>query len=334
LNVVGAAVLILAVTLAACSVPGLGSKDRLTATAYFSDVNALEHHATVEMNGIGVGIVSHIAVAGSLAKLTLSINKNAHVPADVTAVIRTPTLLGSEVVELQLPQKPQGLLADGAVITSAAHPGAFQPDLESLVTAGNGLLNNFVAQGGTTALAQIISENAQGFGPESGDLRAVLDDLNSVVSGYAGQTQTIDTLLGNLSNFASAVGPDAQANAEALTNLANTTEVLDRQKDRLVQLLAALSTVSAQGSSLLNADLGEITDQLSALNTVTAGVANQQVALGKVVQFLNGHNLSTSRGVDHNDDFVQVLNDFIVCGLPGGGEIAGNPVSSCSSVLP
>jgi phospholipid/cholesterol/gamma-HCH transport system substrate-binding protein len=323
-----------ATSLAACAIPGTGGAGHVTAIAYFSDVNALEHHATVEMNGVGVGIVSHIGVSGSLAKLTLSIRKNADVPAGVTAVVRTPTLLGAEVVELQVPPHPSGLLVSGAVIADQAHPGVFEPDLESLVKSGNGLLNTFVAQGGTSALAQVVSEGAQGFGPESGDLRAVLDNLDTVVTSYAGQTQTIDTLLGNLSKFASGVGPDAQANAQALSNLAATTEVLDRQKDRLLQLLAALSTLSSQGSQLLNADLSEITDQLTTLSSLTKGVANQQAALGKVLQFLNGHNLSTSRGVDHNDDFVQVLNDFIICGLPGGGEIVGNPVSSCSAVNP
>ena len=329
------ATLALATGLAACAVPGTGGSGRITATAYFSDVNALEHHATVEMNGVGVGIVSHIAVAGSLAKLTLSIRKSADVPAGVTAVVRAPTLLGAEVVELRVPAKPSGVLPDGAVIADAAHPAVFEPDLESLVKSGNSLLDTFAVRGGTTALAQIISEGAQGFGPESGDLRAVLDDLDTVVTGYAGQTQTIDTLLNNLSTFASGLGPDAEANAQALTNLANTTEVLDRQKDRLVQLLASLNSVSTQGSQLLNADLTEITDQLSALNTVTKGVANQQVALGKVLQFLNGHNESTARGVDHNDDFIQVLNDFIICGLgQAGGEIPGSPVSSCSAVSP
>ena len=200
----------------------------------------------------------------------------------------------------------------------------FEPDLFGpLVKSGNSLLDTFAVRGGTTALAQIISEGAQGFGPESGDLRAVLDDLDTVVTGYAGQTQTIDTLLNNLSTFVSGLGPDAEANAQALTNLANTTEVLDRQKDRLVQEFAALlNSVSTQGLNSSNADLTEITDQLSAVNTVTKGVANQQVALGKVLQFLNGHNESTARGVDHNDDFIQVLNDFIICGL---GQAVGDP---------
>ena len=37
-------------------------------------------------------------------------------------------------------------------------------------------------------------------------------------------------------------------------------------------------------------------------------------------------------GVDHNDDFVQVLNDFIVCGLPGSGENPSDPVNTCGPV--
>ena len=31
-----------------------------------------------------------------------------------------------------------------------------------------------------------------------------------------------------------------------------------------------------------------------------------------------------------NGDFAQVLNDFVLCGLPGGGDQPGDPVNSCS----
>jgi ABC-type transporter Mla subunit MlaD len=236
------------------------------------------------------------------------------------------------VVELQVPANDTAPpLADGAMISTPAKPGTFRPDLETLVQSGQNLLGTLGAEG-TTALAQVISEGAQGFGPEGGDLRAVLDNLNTVVSGYAGQTQTIDTLLDNLQSFTSTLGPNAEANAEALTNLADTTAVLDRQKDRLLDLLSSLTAVSAQGSSLLNADLGQITDQLTGLNSVLAGVADRQTALGSVLTYLNGHNLATARAVDPTDDFVQVLNDFIVCGLPGGGEQPTSPLNSCTNV--
>ncbi|HEY2427941.1 MAG TPA: MlaD family protein [Acidimicrobiales bacterium] len=323
---------LLAIPVAACSAVLGGGSGRITVTGDFSDVNALEHDASVVMNGVAVGYVKHMTVDGTEAKLTMLINKSADVPSNVTPVVGQQSLLGPDVVELLVPAGDRAApLQDHAVIADAAHPGRFQPDLETLVKSGNDLLGTLGAEG-TTALAQVIAENAQGFGREGGDLRAVLDDLNVVVGGYATRTRTIDTLLGNLATFASTVGPAAQADAQALSNLANTTGVLDRQKDRLLDLLASLSSVSAQGSSLLEADLTQITDQLNSLNTVTKGVANQQAALGQVLKYLNGHNLSTSRGVDPADDFVQVLNDFIVCGLPGGGEVPTSPLNSCNNV--
>src|SRR5581483_9991916 len=106
--------------------------------------------------------------------------------------------------------------------------------------------------------------------------RVVLDGLNTVVTGYASQTKTIQTLLTNLASFSSNLGPSAQANAQALSNLAQTTEVLDRQKDRLLDLLGSLNTLAVQGSSLLNADLRQITDQLTGLKSITQALANQQ----------------------------------------------------------
>jgi len=320
--------------LAACSpgvLIGAAPSGRFTATAFFTDINALEHHATVELNGVTVGDVSHINVSGDLAKLTLSLKRNAGIPANVTADIRQDSLLGPDVVALSIPGgAPAAPLADNAVITDATNPGKFAPNFESLVKAGNDLLGTLGADG-TSALARVIDEGAQGFGSEGGDLRSLLDNLNIVVTGYASQTQTIKTLLDNLSSFASTVGPQAQANATALSNLAQTTAVLDRQKDRLITLLASLNSLAVQGSSLLHADLGEITDQLNSVRSITQALANQQTALATVLVNLYFHNLAVSRGVSKPDDFVQVLNDFVVCGLPGhaGGDVPGSPLNSC-----
>ena len=325
------------VALAACSIPGVsrGGNSTLTVTGDFVDISALEHRATVEMNGVTVGVVSHIQVDGSLAKLTMRIRRSAHVPADVVADIRRASLLGPDVVELTPPaDSTAGPLADHAVLASAANPGKFLPDFESLVRAGNGLLGTLGAEG-TSALARVVAEGAKGFGPEGGDLRVVLDSINTVVTGYATRTQTITTLLQNLDRFSSTLSPNAQANVEALSNLARTTEVLDRQKDRLVSLLSSLSTVSLQGSQLIEADLTQITNQLGSLRSVTQALANQQASLGQIVTYLNGHNLATGRGVSHPNDYTQVLNDFVVCGLPGhaGGDKPGDPLNSCFDSL-
>jgi phospholipid/cholesterol/gamma-HCH transport system substrate-binding protein len=319
------AVAVLAVALVACS----GSSGRITATADFVDVNALEHHATVELNGVSVGIVSHIQVDGALAKLTLSLNRSASIPANVVADIRQDSLLGPDVVELTVPPGTNAPpLADHAVIADATRPGAFQPNFESLVKAGNDLLGTLGAAG-TSALARVVAEQARGFGPEGGDLRVILDDLNAVVAGYASRTRTVSALLSNLDTFASTLGPNAEANAQALSNLARTTEVLDRQKDRLVTLLGSLGSLAHQGASLLDADLAAITDQFGTLKDITQALANQQAALGRVLTYLYGHNLATARAVSRPDDFLQVLNDFVVCGVPGGGDVPGSPSDSC-----
>jgi phospholipid/cholesterol/gamma-HCH transport system substrate-binding protein len=316
------------VPLAACAGGGGG---RITATAWFADINALEHHATVELNGVNVGVVTHIAVDGPLAKLTMSLKRGANIPADVTAVVQQDSILGPDVIVLVVP--PNDIappLADHAVIADPAHPGKFQPDFETLVKSGNDLLGTLGAAG-ISALARVVSEGAKGFGPEGGDLRLVLDDLNNVVTGYATRTQAITTLLQHLDTFSTTLGPNAQADAQALSNLSNTTSELDRQKDRLVSLLTSLGTVAEQGASFLNTNVGFITDQLTGLSAVIKALANQQVSLGNALVYLYGHNQALSLGVSHPDDFIQVLNDFVVCGIPQGGDQPGSALNSCYS---
>ena len=50
--------------------------------------------------------------------------------------------------------------------------------------------------------------------------------------------------------------------------------------------------------------------------------------LVRILQNIPGHNLNVPTAV--RDNFVQVLNDVVVCGFPGGGE-QDTPVYTCTN---
>jgi virulence factor Mce-like protein len=323
---VGATALLAALLTAGLSACGGGSSATMTATAEFTDVGALASNATVEMAGVHIGHVSHIQVDGTKAKLTLVFPRSVRVPAGVVAQVRRGSILGPQLIELIIPPSvpAEPLLADKGVIETTD----VRPDLEDLIKTGTDVIGALSA----SQLAELLQEGAKGFGGEGGTLHQVIDNLNTVLAGYASRTSAITSVIQNLDTFSSELGPAAQANAQAISNLAQTVSILDAQRVRLTNLLSALDTVSQQGVALLATQLPQIADQLLALRNVTQAVANQQTALGTILSSLPGHNLATSDATVNN--FIQVLNDFIICGLPGGGEIVGNPVSSCSAVNP
>jgi phospholipid/cholesterol/gamma-HCH transport system substrate-binding protein len=314
---------VIAAGLSAC---GGGGPGMMTASAEFTDISSMAHHATVEMAGVSIGYVSHIAVDGAHARLTLRFPRSARVPASVVAQVRRAAVLGPEVVELVIPTGASllPLLADKATITATE----VRPDLEDLIKTGSDLLGAVDA----SQLAELLQEGATGVAGRGAELHQLIDNLDTVLTGYASRTAQVTALVKDLDTFASTVGPAAQADAEALTNLAQTTAELDQQRVRLTNLLAALNSLSVQGVELLATQLPQIGDQLVALQSLTQALAKQDAALGAVLTYFKGHNASTKEA--SVDNFLQVLNDFIICGVPGGGEDPTSPLNACTKVTP
>lgn len=310
---------VLAMLAAGCSLGTAPPTESVS--ALFPDAAGLVSGAPVQVSGVNVGRVTGLSLAGSRARVTMSIPVAARVPADVTAEIRDTTLLGEQVVDLVPGTTSPGapLLADGATVARTE----VVPGIEDLVQAGA----NVVGAVSANQLALLIHEGAQGLGGQGPDLHALLANLDTVVSGYASRTRAISSIVGGVDRLTATLAPDAQANAQAVTNLARTTQVLQDQSGRLLDLLGRLRDLSVQGSSILTAYLPQIDRQLAALRSVTQAVANRQQDLGRLLHYLPLHDRATVGAV--RDDFLQLVNDFIVCGIPGGGEQPGSPLNSC-----
>lgn len=304
----------------------LGGGDRLTAYATFDDVADLADGAPVHYADVLVGSVTDIDLdeTGTRAALTLEIDRAADVPADVEARLRRTTPLGEKFVELApLGDVDEGeALRDGTTIVRTE----VVPDVEQLVASGTDLFAALSA----SQIAVLLDEGAEAFGGKGPQLRELLADLGTVVHGYAGRTETIRELVGAIDELAAATGPAAEANATSIAHLAETTRILDEQDDRLFELVRSLNRLAIEGGSILDEHMDEITTQIDGLRSVTSALAREQVALGNILEYTPAHNEALERGI--KDDFVQVLNDFIICGLPGGGEEPSSPLNACHYV--
>ncbi|MHB1582650.1 MAG: MCE family protein [Acidimicrobiales bacterium] len=316
-----AAVLATAVVVAGlsgCTLGG-GSSADITARAVFADVGDLTTGAQVQMAGIPVGSVSAIALDGTRALVTLSIERRAHVPADVTAEIARTTILGEQYVDLVPGRRASGLLADHAMIGRTR----VVPDVEQLISAGAQVFGSI----STSQLAGIIAAGGQGFGGQEASLRHLLNDFSTVTAGYASRTAQITTVIKSLDQLGASMAPNSAADAQSLTNLSHTVAILAQQSSRFDGLLQALDNVSVQGRSILEGNMAHITDQLQALAAVSTQLAQHQQSLAGLLEYLPMHNATLNSVAVH--DYLQVLQNIIVCGIPGGGESSA-PAFTCS----
>lgn len=302
--------------LTGCSGGGSGT---VTASAIFSDVNDLVAGAPVQFDNISVGSVKSIALDGDAAKVTMTIEKSANVPANVSAQLKQTTILGEHFVSLVSTNDSGAPLRNGAVITNTE----FVPGIQQLVSSGTEVFSAVNAG----ELAEMIDNGAQGFGNESNQIRQLLNDFSTVLGGYATRSSEIQSVIDQLDHFSATLAPDAQQNAQSIANLAQTTQTLSQQSGEFEQLLQSLNNLAVQGRSLLDTGVPQTEDQLNALAALAHQLGENQQGLAELLEYLPGHNYTVSTAVVNN--FVQVLDDLIVCGVPNGGGDAQYATTTC-----
>lgn len=314
-----AALVVVAAALAGCS---RGDDGRIQATAVFDDVADLTTGAPVQMSDVRIGQVTSIELTDDhRVEVRVAVDEDVAVPAEVQARLRRTSALGEKFVELRplTADEDAERLADGATIDQAV----IVPDVEDLVSSGTELFTSISA----SQLAVIIEESASSVEGRGPDLALLLSRLETITEGYASRTDTITRLIADIGRLASDVSPEAAAHAEALSHLAETTEILDETSADFLATVRSLTALAVEGADLLVTHFDRIDLGLRALRSATRAVATEQAALARVLQFLPEHNARVPTILQ--GDFGQVIGDIILCGLPGGGEIDGDRLNDC-----
>lgn len=322
-----------ALAVAACTTVGAvvlggcaGGPAPVHASATFSDVADLADGAPVMLADITIGKVTSIALDPSQRRATVhfEVKRSADVPADVVAKVRRTSALGEKFIDLSprtaaAARSGAPRLRDGAVI----HHTAVVSDLEQLVSSGTATFEALSA----SQISILLDEGSKAFGGKGAQLHQVIADLADVAHGYRTHTGQLRQVIADLDQLSGRLAPATDANGKALGNLDDTLGILDDNDARFFSLVRSLNRLADDGNRILKAHLGQITRQLGGLKDVTDAVADEQQALRDLLTNLPKHNTDLPSAEKGN--FVQVLIDVVLCGVPGGGDVPGDPVDEC-----
>ena len=298
----------------------------LHATATFDDVADLTSGAPVMMSDITIGKVTHIRLdpTGRRATVDLEIKRSADVPADVKALVRRTSALGEKFIDLQ-PRSAAARRSDAPTLrnnTTIAQTGEVA-DLEQLVSSGAAAFGAMSA----SQIAILLDEGARAFGGKGPALRQVLDSLSSIAHGYAGRTDKITDIIANLDRLSADLAPGTDARGQTLGHLNDTLAILNANDARFFQLVDSLNRLAGDGDRILGEHLTQIRTQLKGLRDVTDAIAKEERSVGDLLVNLPAHNERLPLAEKGN--FVQALIDVVLCGVPGGGDVPGDPVDAC-----
>jgi len=265
--------------LAACGTGG----GTIKVDAIFHQVGDLPRFANVQSSDVVIGSVRGINLDGYNARVTLQIEKDAQIPRNAQALIRSTSLLGEEFVELRRPagEAPSTqTLQNGDVIPldrTERIPGLD----DALISLGR------LLEGGTTAdLATVIHSSGQIMKDKGAELGQIFAELRQVTPVLAGRAPEVATAIENLNNAIKTVAGSADVVSRAIVSTAGATGILAKQRDDLDRLVRSLDGASAVLARLTKATTPATDRQVKDLTAVVDKVMTTTSDLDKTLSSL------------------------------------------------
>jgi phospholipid/cholesterol/gamma-HCH transport system substrate-binding protein len=280
-----AALLAVAVGMAGCDVNprtatlpgGVGTGDSgYEVTAVFPTADNLVDNSEVQYHDVRVGTVTAIELDHTTwhARVTMSIENNVSVPANVEAEIGQKSLLGAEYVQLRDPAAtPVGKLADHPTIP--LNRTNHYPETEEVLTAVSLLLNN----GGLSQLRTITTELDKALSGREHTARRVLGRLTTFVGRLNDQKSTLIDATDTLNRLAGELADNRDTIAAALTHITPAVATLRQDRPRITKALVALGRLGRVASRVLNDNRSALQANLSLLRPVLTKLATAGKAI-------------------------------------------------------
>lgn len=276
--------LVSCVLLSSCAVLGFETACNGTEIiGKFAQVGDLVENANVQSSDVRIGTIKKIELDGWEAQVTMCLNPNEKIPADVIAVVRTTSLLGEKFVDLQAQSEGEPYLQDGAVLTSDQTSKATELEeifakLAGVLGTGNlEQINRF-----TSAQAKILRDHAD-------EMREVLVDLRGFTDLLADRKSEIAGAVDHLDSVAATLIDQTPVLQRFLRSFADSSGVLADNKNGLRTLLFSLDRFTKVAVQLLEqTDNGlnrQFNDLRPVLDTLVANSANLRETLQTLASF-------------------------------------------------
>ncbi len=299
----------------------LGSDD-LTVSAEFDDVIDLVPRGSVRLNDVIVGQIDSIELTDDMrARVVMSIDPDAPVPANVEAVLAKTSVLGERYVALQPMGEPAGRLEDETEITQTS----IRSDLEDLMASGSDLLG--VVSSETVRVT--IQTAADTFGGRAGIISGFIDDVNSVLSTYDDSTDDLLALVDSLDDVAAAYAPNAEDNAAVLADLRAASEALQTQDERLLDTLDDATILADEAAEFLGSHQDQLANTIRRARELLDQIVIADSDVRAWLEFLPRHFLFVPMAEVNFQTVVWL--DFIVCGV---NETDGDVTRDCTPPNP
>jgi phospholipid/cholesterol/gamma-HCH transport system substrate-binding protein len=259
-----------------------GGNDAFTIQAQLPNVTNLQPNSRVRVGDVTVGNVTKIDMQGWHALLTISLDSDVDLPANTTAKLGQTSLFGSLHIELAPPTDapPEGRLHSGSLIPLSA-AGTY-PSTEQTLAAVSLVLNG----GGVGQVQDITEALSTAFAGRSGDLRSLVNQLDTYVGHLNDQKHDIIAAAESLNNLIGQIAEQKPVVDRALETIPEALAVLNDQRQAIADAVTQLGKFAALAGDSINQTKAALVRELTDLAPVLKSLADAGPALTRALSVL------------------------------------------------
>jgi phospholipid/cholesterol/gamma-HCH transport system substrate-binding protein len=250
----------------------------------FLDVLDLVPQSGVRVADVPVGRVEEIELDEEdwTAVVTVSVNRDVELPANAVAAIQQSSLLGEKYVELAPPgnEQPRGRLEDDDRITLDRTNR--NVEVEELLGALSLVLNG----GGLAQLQTINRELGEALEGREAEIKDTLAQLDTFIGGLDDQKAEIGRALDRANELTATLASRTATIEGALDTIGPGLDVIDEQRDLLVQMLEGLARLGDVGTRIIQQSAADTIEDLELLQPVLTQLAAAGPNLARSLELL------------------------------------------------
>ena len=275
---------VLAVATGSC-VPGVGGSDKITVTAYFADSAGLFTGNDVGVLGVPIGTVTDIEPAGDRVAVTLEIDADQPVPADVGAVVVARSVATDRYVELTPVYSDGPTLEDGDRIEvgSTRTPVDFDEVLATIDEFATGIAGSKET---TDAIRRFVDTSDAAFSGKGKLLNRTITSLASATTEVSGQRGDLVATLGSLDTLVAAMAENEQTVRKFLRRVSQGTALLNDQRTEFRGTLRALDRAVRTVAAFAVKNREQIVATLDGSADVMDAVLDRQQQLAEILEVM------------------------------------------------
>lgn len=260
-----------------------GGEERKMLTAAFPRTVSVYEGSDVRVLGVPVGTVDSVTPSGTEVLVTMSYDADVQLPADASAVIIAPSIVGDRFIQLTPAYTGGEVLETGEVlgVDRTATPLELDDIYDSLDDLTVALGPNGANQDG--ALTDLLEVTAENFGGQGARFNQTISDFSDLSATLDDNKEELFSSLTEVQAFVSTLAENDETVRQFNTSLASVSDLLAGEREELVASLDNLGTALGQVKGFVETNEAVLGRDITKLNRVARVLVKQRVNLEEIL---------------------------------------------------